>query len=130
MQIFNFCWDENETRFCCTYLYPANTFKSVLFPEPDGPRIAFRWPERKCPLTLRRIILDPARQKRSEITSQSYKITYYYYRYILFIIRRWSHFFSLTDGLQENGKRTLKLSGFLTVPWDIAICNYGLLLSY
>lgn len=42
-----------------TYLYPANMFSRVLFPAPDGPNIAVRCPERKSPLTLRRINFEP-----------------------------------------------------------------------
>lgn len=41
------------------YLYPANTFNRVLFPAPDGPKMALKCPAGKVPLKLRRITFDP-----------------------------------------------------------------------
>jgi hypothetical protein len=46
------------------YLYPASTFISVLFPAPDGPRIAVSSPDLNKPLTLRSMIFDPVRRKK------------------------------------------------------------------
>lgn len=50
------------------YLYPANTFMSVLLPAPDGPRIAVSSPDLNKPLTLRRIIFDPVKKNVKKLT--------------------------------------------------------------
>lgn len=45
----------------CTHLNPATQLSRDVLPAPDGPIIAVSWPDRKAPLTPRRIVLLPVR---------------------------------------------------------------------
>lgn len=50
-----------------SYLKPAITLSSVLFPAPDGPSIAVNWPDLKTPLTPRSMVLFPIYLQTQEV---------------------------------------------------------------
>ena len=49
------------------YLNPDKIFKRVLFPAPDGPKIADNWPALKLPLTPCKIVLLSGERKKKLI---------------------------------------------------------------